>query len=132
MIGIVTSERRSVEKYGVPATRVYMKKWISTAFKFRLCIYDWPDCVALPGPNFDIKALDKASFVQLLEGYKQNQTEKTDVHSQPYIERWASRKFFPLPRCLCSDGLFLKMTSTCPTSMRGREPSLSSSPLPEM
>jgi hypothetical protein len=131
MIGLVTSEHRSVEQYGVPSTRVYMKKWISTAYKFCLCIYDWPDCVALPGPNFDIKALDKASFAQLLEGYKQNQKEKTDIYSQPYVERWTSRKIFPLPRCLGSDGLFLKMTSTCPTSMTGRKPSLSSSPLLE-
>ena len=79
----------------MPSKRVYLKKWPVTAYRYSLCIHDWPDEVQLPGPGFDVKALDKASLAKLLEGYIQNQMENTNTYIQPHIERWHSRNFSP-------------------------------------
>jgi hypothetical protein len=79
----------------VVAKRVTWKKWPKTAYKYKLCLFDWPDAVEPPGPSFDYKSLSKSKLDKLIRGYVKNKEEGTDDYVQPNIERWGSGN------CLC-------------------------------
>jgi hypothetical protein len=72
----------------VYAKRVTWVKWPKTAYKYKFCIFDWPDEVITPGPTFDYKKLSKSQLNTLIEGYVKNKKEKTVQYVQPTIECW--------------------------------------------
>ena len=66
----------------------YMEEWPKTAYRYHLCIHNWPDEVDYPRPAFDYKRLGKAQFNMLLEGFISNKEDDVNIHVQPTIERW--------------------------------------------
>jgi hypothetical protein len=84
----MTSHAHSEKFKDVNAKRATWKKWPKTAYKHKLCIFDWPDVVDPPGPNFDYKSLSMAKLHQLIGGYVRNKQEETDEYVQPNVVPW--------------------------------------------
>ena len=80
-----------IDKFdNVFAKRATWKKWPKTAYRYKLCLFDWPDDFEIPGPDFDYKSLSIPKLDRLIRGYRQNQLEKTDDYIQPNMERWGN------------------------------------------
>jgi len=69
--------------------KFHYAKWLKTGWTHHLCIHDWPDKVAPPGPGFNLKSLGSNALSLLVGGFIENLKNNNTDKPYPYIASWS-------------------------------------------